>query len=750
MDVNYAYYTTAKGYRIVNGTAAQFLKADGSVDSAHYIPINTEINMADKNINFTTGIISRFENNSRVFNNVFQKFTNSDQTGILSFKFPQATQLATMLDVTIKIFGWQGTTLGTIKVAFYKITAASINNKHKAIIECSDNFPSTVINAGIDASGNVCINIGESNTMWGTYLKAEVERVTAFYSGANFDWSKGWNQTIETDVSGYTTLVPIATEVVATKSWADQNNLVKNPGILGSADLNTLLTPGFYSQATNAGSTLANNYPSDGLFAGSLRVYKTISSGIVQEYQTRTSGGTVTFIRSTENNGTSWTGWKKVLTSLDFNPSNYYTKNESLNLFVGKNGVETINDTKTFAQSPVIPNGTVGTHAVNLNQLNGKANALENASGIGFSSGNYPSADGSQYPYIYFNNGGTQAHIPLATQDYLQNNFLSTPNGTSILISGSDLNNYLKTGFYRGSGLANAPMNNGGWWYVSVETHDSSWVKQTATAFGSGNNPNITYQRTMVGGKWTGWVQIWTTADFNLSNIQQWNYAYQYGLKLNEEFTVLQNTGLILADDYFGAESGIIDHQLTRLLAAKYGPYYFYGSEYGKFDGLNFEWKNSTFGMGMQPNDKDKLIVNGSVKALRNFKSEEERPDTLFIPNGETADLRDEIINDESEYAIRLDPHEYYIDPSGYLEVNDRNRLIHIIGEETKMVVNFKDVHPKQQIVIYNFDENGGALEVRIQGNKIYYVDARCFLKLYVTKSLRVIAERQQPCDMVW
>lgn len=48
MDINYAYYTSAKGYRVVNGTAAQFLKADGSVDNASYIPAGTEINMADK------------------------------------------------------------------------------------------------------------------------------------------------------------------------------------------------------------------------------------------------------------------------------------------------------------------------------------------------------------------------------------------------------------------------------------------------------------------------------------------------------------------------------------------------------------------------------------------------------------------------------------------------------------------------------------------------------------------------------
>ncbi|SDL53178.1 hypothetical protein [Chryseobacterium taihuense] len=51
---------------------------------------------------------------------------------------------------------------------------------------------------------------------------------------------------------------------------------------------------------------------------------------------------------------------------------NYYTKNEALNLFVGKNGIETIFDTKTFSSSPIVPNATLGNHAVNLNQADGR------------------------------------------------------------------------------------------------------------------------------------------------------------------------------------------------------------------------------------------------------------------------------------------------------------------------------------------------------------------------------------------
>ncbi|WP_435525359.1 pyocin knob domain-containing protein [Chryseobacterium indoltheticum] len=367
--------------------------------------------------------------------------------------------------------------------------------------------------------------------------------------------------------------------------------------------------------------------------------------------------------------------------------SNYYTKNESLNLFVGNNGVETISNTKTFTDSPVIPPGILGTHAVNLNQLNSKANAQENATAVGFSSGNVPTTDGGSYPYMYHNSG---LYVALATQSYVQTNFLSTPNGISIVISGSNLNNYLKTGFYMGSGLNNAPFNNNGWWYVTVETHDATWVKQTATSFGSGNVPNITYQRTMNGGSWSDWAQIWTTQDFTVANIQQWNYAYQYGLKVNETFSVNMSSGMAITDDGLDSESGLTDLNEKNLVAAKRGDYYKYGSSIQGFEGLNYEYKKQKFGLGRVINDTDKLTVEGSVKASKNFKSEGEKPDTLFIPNGELASLRDEIVNDQSDYAIRLDPHEYEVDPSGFLGIDDRNRLIHVIGEQIKMTVDFK------------------------------------------------------------
>lgn len=68
--------------------------------------------------------------------------------------------------------------------------------------------------------------------------------------------------------------------------------------------------------------------------------------------------------------------WRNIWTDANFTPSNYallsqvYTQTQALSLFVGVNGVQTINDTKTFSSSPIVPNGTLAGHTVNLGQLN--------------------------------------------------------------------------------------------------------------------------------------------------------------------------------------------------------------------------------------------------------------------------------------------------------------------------------------------------------------------------------------------
>lgn len=73
------------------------------------------------------------------------------------------------------------------------------------------------------------------------------------------------------------------------------------------------------------------------------------------------------FIRSKEAG--VYNEWKEVWTTKNFSKDNYYTKNESLELFVGLNNTQTIGGTKTFSLSPVVPNATLNSHAINKGQV---------------------------------------------------------------------------------------------------------------------------------------------------------------------------------------------------------------------------------------------------------------------------------------------------------------------------------------------------------------------------------------------
>lgn len=266
-------------------------------------------------------------------------------------------------------------------------------------------------------------------------------------------------------------------------------------------------------------------------------------------------------------------------------------------------------------------------------------------------------------------------------------------------------------------------------------TKVNTWENAYALGFSSGLSTGTPYIYHATDGYVFLATQSWVSS----------NFANQ--IQLNVEFTTNLGTGLMLSDDKIGGESGLIDIHQKAFIAGKIGEYYKYGSSIDGLEGINYDLGKKNIGIGGDI-DSNKVRVEGCVKAIGNFKSEEEKPDTMFIPDGQIATLRDEIVN--AKYAIRLNPHEYGIDAYSTLDVDDRNRLIHIVADQVDMRVNFNKIYPKQQIVIYNFDQKGNGLEVQINGKTIYYIEQHCFLRLYITNSLRVIAERQQPCDFVW
>lgn len=103
--------------------------------------------------------------------------------------------------------------------------------------------------------------------------------------------------------------------------------------------------------------------------------------------------------------------------------------------------------------------------------------------------------------------------------------------GTNDNVDTGDFNNLLKTGFYRGSSMANAPVSNSGWWYITVQAHhDGNWVHQTAYLYGpsfaSGVSSYDMFVRTMDAGSWGPWRRIWNETNFDPSSKSAVTHAH--------------------------------------------------------------------------------------------------------------------------------------------------------------------------------------------------------------------------------
>ncbi|MBB6330928.1 hypothetical protein HNP24_001878 [Chryseobacterium sediminis] len=864
MDVKYAYYNTSKGYKVTGGTAAQFLKADGSLDNNSYVSksgdtmsgtltLNHAVNSTIKKdlstitaaSGFARDILQLAGSNGVVDTLAWFGAVEADGTVKMSYGYFGATAynatkaLLWTSDQRVGI-GLNGSSLpldgyrlhvsgnsytsGNIGVAgAINSTAGELQVQRQGVNRIRTSSTITLVSAegasGIiylrpqgdsTSAGQITINANNTqfidayNLLFGNQLSTgstifhtNLANSTHGYgmwlghnlqfNGTDFIQPRGSLNSLGLTVNNHKTFsfnygsatgtngsVPTLTEVVkisntgkittlndgTSSDWMSAYNtgLVYRGVLSPTVDLNSITSTGWWVQTGNANATSANNYPAG--LAGQLRVYYS-SVHIVQEYTTYANNNDV--YRRYYFSGT-WYPWTKDWDSNDFSAtninnwntafnwgnhanagyltnaplSNYYTKSESLDLFVGKTGVETISDTKTFTHSPVIPNGTLGTHAVNRNQI-----ALSAS----------PENEGGQQLTISGNNSVSLTNYFVTSRDGSRNADDIAPNSTPRRVrfdfAKSNSAGLGASGNYAGI-MTYAP-----WDGTTASTGDSSYQLAFANQNGiNGSGVPMLKIRKGIDGSWTTpWYKLWTEADFTETNIQQWNYMTQYGLQLNQDFTVNTGSGLMISDNHLNSsESGIVDIHQKRFLATKRKEYYSYGSEYDGLGGLNFHIESARFGMGRGANDSDKLAVKGSVKASENFKSEDENPDTMFIPNGRTATLKDEIVNDQSDpkdYAVRLDPHEYEFSSSN-LSIDDRNRLIHIIGEQIKMVVNFKEIYPKQQIVIYNFDNGGGTMGVDVYGKRIYNISPGCFLRLYVTKSRRIIAEQEQNCKFIW
>ena len=158
-------------------------------------------------------------------------------------------------------------------------------------------------------------------------------------------------------------------------------------------------------------------------------------------------------------------------------------------------------------QGPAGMNGEDGTDATVTYQA--VIDALGYTPGTGSGTGNANTADITS---------AINAHIAAADPHGVT--YPITPGGYAVYIVGSDLNILYRTGFYRGHSFVHAPLDNGGWWHLQIASHDTYWIKQTATAFGSGNNAGDIYERLCYGGAWTSWAKVYKEGTTDLVSLE--------------------------------------------------------------------------------------------------------------------------------------------------------------------------------------------------------------------------------------
>ncbi|WP_139422965.1 hypothetical protein [Chryseobacterium mulctrae] len=131
----------------------------------------------------------------------------------------------------------------------------------------------------------------------------------------------------------------------------------------------------------------------------------------------------------------------KIITALNLNgklcfwfPQLSYWQGFDVKLTRGYGGIEQGQNRVVNVSDSADPGGTkrvsiylktlatqeyVNENFATIQNLNSKANGQENARAIGFSSGTYPTDDGIEFPYFYFDNGTKTGYIPIATHGYV-------------------------------------------------------------------------------------------------------------------------------------------------------------------------------------------------------------------------------------------------------------------------------------------------------------------------------------------
>ena len=369
----------------------------------------------------------------------------------------------------------------------------------------------------------------------------------------------------------------------------------------------------------------------------------------------------------------NWNDWVKYATTSQL--SNYATLN----------GVQTFSNTISFSQSPVIPNATLGSHAINLNQLTQSL-------------------------------GG---YFPIRP-----------------IVAGTDANNEITSGLRTDYIWSNTPVSTIG--TLLVESYSNDWIAQTFTVLGAGVAGQVWKRIRHSGTTWTNWVMIHTTQNFNPDSkvdagdtttkvlgftagnsslapyiytnsgefvylaTQTWtNELVQNVVKLNQPFSI-NGSQVALTDDYVDSEVGLTDISNDVLIAGKRGNLYQFGTPIGASFGMGVYMNPSTGNIGYSSTPSadisHKHYFNGNVVTNSGFSILGGTENQLFTADGGITEMDWEIINEAG--SIRYKPYSRRFTGT-YNTFGTDNRDVRLLLQDGGDVI-MEQLYENQRITIMN------------------------------------------------
>jgi len=512
------YNVTANSFIKSGGTATQFLKADGSVDSNTYLTSVTNISgYSGTLIAEDNRVISPSELAANRLKFGFTAWNNNNAGPYADFLHLRSYQdssggldnLVMFRKDAIGMRIWQQTYGSATAYSSYKDIAftdgTNATGTWPISITGNSNYST---NAG---TANYAYNAGNSDT-WGGYYLPTISNWNSYSSQDIVVGQLGWRNygNSYTIFDASAALAPdnatTISQIDSTYSWT-----AGLPTLMGWDGYNTY---GVRVDSSKVSDT--SNYSN--------------SSGSVDfDNITTKIGGTGTYQTS---------GDFRAPIFYDSNNTAYYldpASTSNLNLvsatnytFTGASSGAIGLVTSTSAIKTLSGDGTTYGYGISTN-VSGGLDIMANQSGqpIRFWAG---TTNVTPIQRMIISAGDVTASSSFRAPifyDSNDTNYYIDPNSISVIdrlrytraidITGTNLDDYTNAGFYNGSSMTNAP--NSGWFWVTVEryTADAGWVHQTATSFGSGNTANIVYTRTKTGGVWQSWKQLMDTAGTSAS-----------------------------------------------------------------------------------------------------------------------------------------------------------------------------------------------------------------------------------------